>query len=421
MDWLDFSHSYFQDLFTNLGVSLEYAIRITESLFFLISIIIYILFDIIIVKYVKKHIKKIADKSKTNIDDFLFKNRVFAYFLHILTLYLWLILIDYIIVDFILLKTIVVLGLKLAMNYYMVRGMIAIFNSINDVYNSHQHDARKSIKSYIQVFQLFAIIIGSLVAVSIIVSKDISYLLTGVGAFAAVLMLIFRDTILGFVGGIQINANNMLELGDWISVPDAGADGVVIDISLTTVKVQNWDNTITTIPTYSLVSNTFHNWKGMEVSGGRRIKRHMNIDITSIKFLTEEELEKLKEINLLSNYITDMAIKLKEQNEELGLIGGFTNGRHQTNIGVFRAYVELYLKDNNNINTEMTFMVRQLQATEKGVPLEIYVFSKVKEWTGYEAIQSDIFDHLFAIVPEFGLRIFQNPSSSDFKLLVSKR
>ena len=403
-----------------MGVSTDYAIKITESILFVISILLYVLVDIVIVKYVKQHIKKLADKSKTNIDDYLFKNKVFTYFLHIITVYLWLILIDYIIIDFVFLKTILVLVLKLTMDYYMVRGIIAIFNSVNDIYTSSQKDSGKSIKSYIQVFQLLAIIIGALVAISIIVSKDISYLLTGVGAFAAVLMLIFKDTILGFVGGIQINANNMLELGDWISVPDAGADGVVIDISLTTVKVQNWDKTISTIPTYSLVSNTFHNWKGMEESGGRRIKRHINIDLASVKFLSDDELDRLKNIKLLNNYLVTKEKELMEYNQKNGIKGDYTNGIHQTNIGVFRAYVDLYLKANENINKDMTLMVRQLQATEKGLPLEIYVFSKVKEWSQYEGIQADIFDHLFAIIPEFGLTVFQNPSGADFKSLLSK-
>lgn len=420
MDWISLFQNYLINLLSEMGVSTDYAIKITESILFVISILLYVLVDIVIVKYVKQHIKKLADKSKTNIDDYLFKNKVFTYFLHIITVYLWLILIDYIIIDFVFLKTILVLVLKLTMDYYMVRGIIAIFNSVNDIYTSSQKDSGKSIKSYIQVFQLLAIIIGALVAISIIVSKDISYLLTGVGAFAAVLMLIFKDTILGFVGGIQINANNMLELGDWISVPDAGADGVVIDISLTTVKVQNWDKTISTIPTYSLVSNTFHNWKGMEESGGRRIKRHINIDLASVQFLSDDELDRLKNIKLLNNYLVTKEKELMEYNQKNGIKGDYTNGIHQTNIGVFRAYVDLYLKANENINKDMTLMVRQLQATEKGLPLEIYVFSKVKEWSQYEGIQADIFDHLFAIIPEFGLTVFQNPSGADFKSLLSK-
>jgi miniconductance mechanosensitive channel len=418
MEWLSELNIYLQGLFADFGFSAKYAVYTIESIYFVFSILLYLLVDTVVVKYVKKYIKKFADKSKSNIDNYLFDNKVFAYFLHIITIYVWLIFVELVLVEFDLLRTLVVIALKLYMDYYMVRGIIAIFNSINDIYNSRQQDRKKSIKSYIQVFQLLAIVIGVLVAISIVVAKDISFLLTGVGAFAAVLMLIFKDTILGFVGGIQINANNMLELGDWISVPDAGSDGVVIDISLTTVKVQNWDKTISTIPTYSLVSNTFHNWRGMEESGGRRIKRHLNINIHSIKFLKDTEIEKLKNIRLLTDYLNKKEDELKKYNEQLGIKGEFTNGRHQTNIGVFRAYVELYLKEKKEINTDMTFLVRQLQATEKGLPLEIYVFSKIQEWGVYEAIQADIFDHLFAVLPEFGLTAFQNPSGADFQSLV---
>ncbi len=422
MEWFSQFSTYLQGLIIDLGFTLKSAIYTVESVYFLFTILIYFIVDSIVVKYVKAYIKKIADKSKTDIDNYLFDNKVFSYFLHILTIYLWLILIDILVVDFVLLHNLVVIVLKLYMDYYMVRGFIAIFNSVNDIYNSRQQDHKKSIKSYIQVFQLLAIVIGVLVAISIIVSKDISFLLTGIGAFAAVLMLIFKDTILGFVGGIQINANNMLELGDWISVPDAGADGVVIDISLTTVKVQNWDKTISTIPTYSLVSNTFHNWRGMEESGGRRIKRYINIDIHSIKFLKDSELDSLKSIRLLSDYLNKKEDELREYNEKLGIKGEFTNGRHQTNIGVFRAYIEMYLMEKKEINTDMTFLVRQLQSTEKGLPLEIYVFSKIQDWADYEAIQADIFDHLFAIIPEFGLTVFQNPSGADIQsLILSKK
>jgi miniconductance mechanosensitive channel len=418
MEWLSELNIYLQGLFADFGFSAKYAVYTIESIYFVFSILLYLLVDNVIVKYVKKYIKKFADKSKTDIDNYLFDNKVFTYFLHIFSIYVWLLFIDLVLVEFDLLHKLAVIALKLYMDYYMVRGFIAIFNSVNDIYNSRQQGHQKSIKSYIQVFQLLAIVIGALVAISIIVEKDISFLLTGIGAFAAVLMLIFKDSILGFVGGIQINANNMLELGDWISVPDAGSDGVVIDISLTTVKVQNWDKTISTIPTYSLVSHAFHNWRGMEESGGRRIKRHLNININSIKFLKDTEIEKLKNIRLLTDYLNKKEDELKKYNEQLGIKGEFTNGRHQTNIGVFRAYVELYLKEKKEINTDMTFLVRQLQATEKGLPLEIYVFSKIKEWGIYEAIQADIFDHLFAILPEFGLTAFQNPSGADFSSLV---
>ncbi len=417
MEWILNINNHLYNFLLGLNLSPKISKDILESIYVLFAFLGYIIVDKTVIKFVRQYVNKFAAKSKTDIDDILFKNKVFTYFLHIITIYILLLVINKIVVDFVFLNFTLGVVLKLIMDYYMIRGLIATFNAINDIYNSHQQNHKKSIKSYIQVFQLLAIVIGALVAVSIVVSKDISYLLTGIGAFAAVLMLIFKDTILGFVGGIQINANNMLEIGDWISVPDAGADGVVIDISLTTVKVQNWDKTISTIPTYSLVSNTFHNWRGMEESGGRRIKRHVNIDLASIKFLTDDEINRLKDIKLLSDYLNSKEQELQEYNLKMGIKGEFTNGRHLTNVGVFRAYIEFYLKANKDIHANMTFLVRQLQATEKGLPLEIYVFSKRQEWAEYEAIQADIFDHIFAIIPEFDLRIFQNPSGADFKSL----
>jgi miniconductance mechanosensitive channel len=251
-----------------------------------------------------------------------------------------------------------------------------------------------------------------------LIGRSPLYLLGGLGAFSAVLLLIFKDPILGLVGGIQISANDMVRPGDWIVMNKSGADGVVTDISLTTVKVQNWDKTITTIPTYSLVSESFVNWRGMEESGGRRIKRSINIDMNSVKFASPEQLRKLKKIKLVRNYLDKTEKELKAYNEKNNIDDEvLVNGRRQTNLGIFRAYVAEYLKNNPNINQDMTFLVRQLQPGESGIPIEIYVFSKVQEWGKYEDIQSDIFDHLLATIPEFGLQVFQNPSGADFRRL----
>jgi miniconductance mechanosensitive channel len=239
-------------------------------------------------------------------------------------------------------------------------------------------------------------------------------LIGGLGAFSAVLMLIFKDPILGFVGGIQLSVNKMLAPGDWISMPKFDADGTVIDISLTTVKVQNWDKSISMIPTYSLISDSFRNWKGMEESDGRRIKRWINIDVKSIRFCTPEMLQKFEKIEYLTYYIQHKQKELEEYNASRNVDNSImVNGRRQTNIGVFRAYLVEYLRNHPNINPEMTLMVRQLQPTEKGLPIEIYGFSKIKAWEQYEAIQSDIFDHVLAVVPEFDLRIFQNRTGDD--------
>lgn len=221
------------------------------------------------------------------------------------------------------------------------------------------------------------------------------------------------------MAGIQISANDMVRQGDWIVMPKAGADGDVIEISLTTVKVQNWDKSITMVPTYSLVSDSFANWRGMEESGGRRIKRSVNIDMNSVKFCTQEMLEKFRRIDIIRKYIDDKQKELTEYNIRENIDDSIlVNGRRQTNIGVFRIYLFEYLKRNQNINQDMTMLVRQLQPGESGIPIEIYVFSKVQAWSSYEDIQSDIFDHVLASVPEFELRVFQNPSGSDFQKVI---
>jgi len=400
-----------------LGIEHSLAVLVSEVSVFILSFIIFLLVNKVFTQIVLNYLHKLSEKSQTQIDDILFDNKVPNYFIHILPVYLWLIFQDNIFVQAVNLEYFVILFLKLYMNYLVIRGIIAALMSLNVIYEHKQTDRKKSIKSYIQVIQLGVLFVGILITISIIVQKDISYLVTGIGAFAAVLMLVFKDSILGFVGGIQINANDMLRLGDWLSVPSAGADGTVIDISLTTVKIQNWDKTISTIPTYSLVSGSFHNWRGMEESGGRRIKRALNIDMQTINFVSEEKLKELKKIKLIKAYIDNKDKELKTHNEKIGAATTTYNGRHQTNIGLFRAYVVAYLKANKEVNMDMTFLVRQLPSSEKGLPLEIYIFSKRQEWAIYEDIQADIFDHLFAIIPEFDLRLFQNPSGNDLRSL----
>jgi len=260
-----------------------------------------------------------------------------------------------------------------------------------------------------------------MILISILFDQKLSGLFLGLGTFAAVLMLVFKDTILGFVASIQVSMNNMVNPGDWISMPGRDADGVVLEINLNTVKVQNWDKTISTIPTYALVSESFQNWKGMEESGGRRIKRSINIDMTSVKFCSPEMIEKFNKIQLLQEYIRTKQKEINEFNEKLKVDPSvLVNGRRMTNLGTFRKYIEEYLKIHPLIHEQMTFLVRQLQPNEKGIPMEIYVFSKDQEWANYEAIQADIFDHILAVLPEFDLRVFQNPTGQDILALAGK-
>lgn len=246
------------------------------------------------------------------------------------------------------------------------------------------------------------------------------YLFSSLGALTAILMFIFKDAILGFVAGIQLSANRMVANGDWIEMPKYGADGDIIEIALTTVKVQNWDKTITTIPTYALITDSFKNWRGMSESGGRRIKRSINIDMNTIQFCTEEMLNRFSKIQYISSYIEKMKIKLQEHNKMDKVDESSpVNGTRMTNIGIFRAYVKAYLDNHQMISKEMTLLTRQLAPTEHGLPIEIYVFSLDKVWGNYENIQANIFDHILAVVPEFDLRVFQNPSGRDFNKMAS--
>ena len=270
-------------------------------------------------------------------------------------------------------------------------------------------------KSYLQVLKLIVNLFGIIIFVAVLSGNSPFYLLSGIGALTAVLMLIFKDTILSLVSSIQISSNDLFKVGDWVEAPQFGADGDVVDIALHTIKIQNWDKTISIIPTHKLVDSSFKNWRGMSDSGGRRIKRSIKIDMNSIKFCSEEMIQKYKNIKILREYINNKVKEINEHNEENNIsIDAQINGRSLTNIGTFRAYIESYLKNNSNIHDGMTFLVRQLSPQSDGVPIEIYVFSNDTNWVNYESIQSDIFDHLLAIIPEFDLRVFQNPTGKDF-------
>jgi len=305
--------------------------------------------------------------------------------------------------------------------YMLVIAMLvldSLLNTVEVIYQGFRASREIPIKGFIQVLKLVLYFLTATIVISILVDKTPIYLLSGLGALAAVMMLVFRDSILGFVAGIQLAANKMVAVGDWIEMPKYGADGDVLEVALTTVKVQNWDKTITTIPTYALISESFKNWRGMSESGGRRIKRSVSIDMSSIKFCDHEMLERFARIQYISGYIETKKTELKEFNREMSVdTASLVNGRRMTNIGTFRAYVQAYLQNHPAINQDMTFLIRQLPASENGLPIEIYVFSKDQVWANYEAIQADIFDHILAVVPEFDLRVYQNPTGADFRVL----
>lgn len=310
--------------------------------------------------------------------------------------------------------------LKFAEIYFLFTAVFIInslLTSINEIYNkSFALSKERPLTGFIQLIKIFIYFISILVLISIITKLDLSNLFKGLGAAAAILILVFKDTILGFVAGIQIIMNDMVKVGDWIAMPSRGADGDVIEIRLHTVKVQNWDKTISMIPTYSLITETFVNWRGMEESGGRRIKRSIKIDMTSVKFCSQEMLHKFEKFVLIKDYVVSKQQEIEEFNATLNVSPEeHYNGRRQTNLGIFRKYLEAYLNNNPNISKEMTFLVRHLQPTETGIPIEVYVFSKDQRWANYEAIQADIFDHILAVIPEFELKVFQNPTGSDFQ------
>jgi len=294
----------------------------------------------------------------------------------------------------------------------------AFLNAVNAVYSDYDVARERPIKGYIQVAQIVVYAVAVILAVSTLLDQPPLALLGGLSAMSAVLLLIFRDTLLGFVGGIQLSMNDMVRIGDWIEMPQYGADGSVLEVNVNTVKVQNWDKTITTIPTYALVSESFKNWRGMEESGGRRIKRALKLDMTSVRFLDRDMLDALGKIRLLKPYLETRQAEIREYNRKLGIDeDDLLNGRHLTNLGTFRAYIAAYLQDHPKINTSMTLLVRQLPPGDDGLPLELYAFSSDQEWARYESIQADIFDHLLAILPEFDLRVFQHPSGEDLRSL----
>lgn len=301
----------------------------------------------------------------------------------------------------------------------LVRTLNALLNAILQEQESRPEGARtatRSIKSYVQLGKLALALIGAIVIVAVLIDRSPLILLSGLGAMSAVLMLVFKDTILSFTAGVQLSSNDMLRVGDWIEMPQMGADGAVIDIALHTVKVQNWDKTITTIPTWRLMSESYRNWRGMSESGGRRIKRQLRIDSATVRFLSDADIDRLERIALLAPYLAAKRQAVHSANAALGEGAAVpANLRRLTNIGTFRAYVQAYLQAHPGVHQGMTLMVRMLEPAAEGVPLELYCFTATTAWVQYEAIQGDIFDHLLALLPEFDLRLYQSPTGWDIR------
>ena len=401
---------------TNLGFSHETASKTAGISDFLMVLLLGA-----IIYYISKHIilriiKKIALRTASTWDDELLEKKVFQRMAFLVPGILVYQSIPITLDEF---PGIIPIILKLT-NLYIIIIFQLIFNSfLNAVYAIYQKSEfalYHPIKGYIQIGKIVVYIVVFLLIISLLFNQSPLYMLTGLGAFSAVLLLIFKDPILGFVGGIQLSANDMVRQGDWISMPKYAADGTVLEISLTTVKVQNFDNTISTLPTYSLVSESFQNYRGMKDSGVRRMKRSLSIDMSSVKFCTQEMLDKFKKINILQEYIDRTEAELENYNKENEIDNSvFVNGKRQTNIGVFRAYLEEYLAHHPLVDNSSDLLVRQLQPNSSGIPIEIYAFTLETGFIRYEKVQSDIFDHILAIVPQFDLRVFQSPTGEDLR------
>ncbi len=299
-----------------------------------------------------------------------------------------------------------------------VRFISTLLSAFHTIYSKKEKFKNRPLKGLLQTMQVILYFFAGIVILGILIDKDPTVLLAGLGASAAILMLVFQDSILGFVSGIQLSANDMLRVGDWIEMPKYGVDGDVIEVTLNTVKVQNFDRTTVTIPPTLLMKDSFKNWRGMVDAGGRRVKRSIDIDMSSVKFCTSEMLERYDKIQMLSKYINEKEEVLTEYNKEHNIDNSIVvNGRRQTNLGVFRAYLDHYLKSHPSVHHGMTCMVRQLQPTEKGLPLELYFFTSTTAWIEYENIQADIFDHVLAVIPYFDLNVYQAPSGKDLKMM----
>ncbi|NQY64223.1 MAG: mechanosensitive ion channel [Alteromonadaceae bacterium] len=361
-------------------------------------------------------IKKVILNSKNQWDDLLLKHEVFSRITLLIPFLFLLFLTPLLLPSKHIFTSFLLIFAKVAISFHVAHCISAMLNVSKSVYKEQAKERYLPLNSTIGIVKLAIYLVAIILSISFILEKSPVYLLSGLGALTAVLLLIFQDTIKGLVASIQISANRLVAPGDWIELPQYGADGDVIEIGLNMVKIRNFDRTVTTVPTYALISGSFKNWRDMYNSGGRRIKRSIIIDIGCIGFYDQDKIKQLNEIKLLQKYLSDkqQEISLSCQNLD-GTTPDNINTHQLTNIGTFRAYIEAYLKQHKNVHHKMTCMVRQLSATATGLPLELYFFSNDQDWVNYEAIQADIFDHLFAMASYFDIRIFQHPSGHDWK------
>ena len=404
------------DIFKSLDFSDALSSYLNLAINIVVLIIVAYILDYLFKKLFIIFLAIVAARTKSSFDDFLVANKTAKYLAHLVPLLFIYKTVPVILKNFTYWEYIFEKGIKIYIIILSLWITRSIFNSLRDYLKQKPRFSDKPIDSYIQVIMLFLWLFGIISFVLILFDVSKTTLLTTFGSISAIIILIFRDTILGFVASISVSVNDMVRIGDWITIEKFGADGDVIEINLATVKVRNFDNTTTTIPTYSLISDSFKNWRGMLDSDGRRIKRHILIKANSVRFIQSEELENFKKIQHLTAYIEHRQADIDKYNTNNGIDKSvIVNGRNLTNLGLFRKYINQYILSHPGINKDMLLMVRYLQATEKGIPLEIYCFSKDKEWVNYEHIMADIFDHTMASIPYFDLEVFEVVSTSNAK------
>ncbi len=414
-----------KSVFEAMGLSGVNINVMTSITILLLILFVAFLANFIVKKYLIKFLQRMAAKTKTEVDDILLNHKVIFYITHLIPSTIIYLTFNFafdnnVVYPFDVAYITKIVYTVLAFYVYAILWIVlfALIDASYEIFQKSSLSKDVDIKGFLQLIKVIIAMVFVILFVSKLIGKRPFAILTALGAVAAVLMFVFKDTLLGFVAGIQIAANKMAKPGDWVSMPSMKADGTILEIGLTTVKIQNWDKTISTVPTYALVSKSFANWKGMEASGGRRIKRSFFIDVSSIKFCTSEMLEKYKNIHLLKSYIEEKQSEIETYNKSKNISpDNLVNSRYLTNIGTFRKYIELYLKEHPLLKKDLTLLVRQLQVTPEGLPMEVYAFSSDQRWAYYEAIQADIFDHIFSVIHEFDLKLFQSPTGADFQAI----
>lgn len=409
--WLD------QWLINTFNISTDYVIFFKLPIQVIGLFIIAYVSWILTTRIVVASVHRLFLKTKSTWDDLLIERKVFDKLASVVPFMIIAISVPYIFYDFPEVIKYTVIFSDVAIVAVVIWSINATLTIIEEILSASPIFKDKPITSYLQVLKIVVYFIGGILMLSMLLGKSPFYLLGAMGAMTAVLLLVFKDTILGLVASIQMSVYDMVRVGDWISMPKYEADGDVLSINLNTVKVQNWDMTITTIPTYAFITDSFKNWRGMTNSGGRRIKRSIYIKMSSFKFLQKEDIERLKNYRIIKDYLVQKEAEIEEHNENVknNSDSSKLNIRRLSNIGVFRKYIEEYLQTNDLIKKDMSLMVRQLEPSSKGLPLEIYCFSKIQDWLPYEGLKGDIFDHVITIASEFNLEIFEEPTGSDFQ------